>query len=97
MAAGWGAGDGEMGHVDLLCGEIGRPAGFSRRQCAAKKGELKAVCAAVFAGQIAGIVPPLGGVVVVGAVVEWKLELQRLQGAGETVVHGPTEDIRDVG
>ena len=97
MTACGAAGDGEVGHVDLLRGEVGRPAGFAWRQGTAEKGELEAVFAAVLTGQIAGVVPPLGGVVVVGTVVAWKLEFERLKGAGEAVTDRTAEDVDDIG
>ena len=78
-----------MGHIELLRGEIGRTVRLAGREGAAEEGELIAVFAAVHAGQVAGVVPPLGRVFLVRAVIEWKAELDGPERAGEAVVDGP--------
>ena len=87
MRSGRGAGDGEVGHVDLLRRKVGRAIGFTRRQRTTEKGELEAVVTAVLAGQVR-CSTTTGGVFVVGAMVAWELEGQRLEGAGEAIVKG---------
>ena len=52
-------GDGKVGHVDLVGGQIGLSIRTVGVGCAAEEGELIAVALTVLIGQVAGEVPPL--------------------------------------
>ena len=62
-------GDREVGEVDLVRGEAGAAGRRAGREAAAEEGELEAEAAAVRGREVAGVVPPLGLVLEVRAVV----------------------------
>ena len=83
VAAGGHVRDREVGEVDLVRGEAGA---FGRRaggEAPAEERELEAEAAAVGGDDVAGVVPPLGLVVEVRAVVLREGERAGLGGAGE--------------
>ena len=75
--------DREVGEVDLVRGEAGAFGRRAGREAAAEERELEAEAAAVGRGDVAGVVPPLGLVLEVRAVVGGQHERPDLGRAGE--------------
>jgi cellobiose phosphorylase len=76
-------GHSKMGHIQLGGGQVGWALGLARGQGAAEEGELVAVFAAIVAGQVARVIPPLGGIRIVRAVIRGEDEFHRLEGPGK--------------